>query len=419
MTGLPQTRNAQIADPGGVRGIHALVSMARVTQKTGKFPHELYSLSAGASVGIIALSLVLMPDPENPGKPKYTPEQAVGIFEEFARIAFPPPTLAGTLRQLFSDKAKHSATAFEGALEKIFGDTRVNQLLGNPMFYVTDARSGGTICIHHIRGEDGKVFSEELSNMRVRDVIRGGVTAPTFYEVRWDYPVNPDDPASRKIGLMDGGNAAGNIPHEVYKTLTKIAPPGARCVLSHYRTGRARHERDETRKKPLLGGLLGYIIYGDKRDHYLSWTFNAPNNRTSKIFAMFHPGDYLAFEATINRRQFPEHPTMHLDDASPDNMRRHRLRMSERLDEMEKDGSLDRHCADLMERFRAPEPAPLATPEKSGPLWKRPEVAEALRGFGVPLVRVWEKTKTAAARVVNENLPRQEKPKLKLPGRKG
>src|SRR5690606_30640650 len=104
--------------------------------------------------------------PENPGKPKYTPEQAVGLFEEFARIAFPPPTLAGTLRQLFSDKAKHSATAFEGALEKIFGDTRVNQLLGNPMFYVTDARSGG------------QLFSEQLSTTRVHDGVRVGVTAP-------------------------------------------------------------------------------------------------------------------------------------------------------------------------------------------------------------------------------------------------
>jgi patatin-like phospholipase/acyl hydrolase len=118
-------------DGGGVRGIIPAVQLTELEKKLQELDGpdsrvvDYFDLVAGTSTGSLVASLVTVPDPNKPTRPRFSAAEFTEIYINNAPTIFPPSTgpfgqLWKTIVSLFGPK--YSGKGLESVLEELLGD---------------------------------------------------------------------------------------------------------------------------------------------------------------------------------------------------------------------------------------------------------------------------------------------------------
>ncbi|MBW4493334.1 MAG: patatin-like phospholipase family protein [Oscillatoria princeps RMCB-10] len=172
-------------DGGGIRGIipgQILVLLEEKLQKRTGNPEariaDFFDFIAGTSTGGILTCIYLCPDPQNPGRPRFTAQEAVEFYLQRGKRIF-SRTLWQKIRSLggIIDE-KYSAEPLEKLLANYFLDLKLSQLLKPCLIPAYDIQKRRA---YFFTQHDA--VADDKSDFLVRDVARATSAAPTFFEV--------------------------------------------------------------------------------------------------------------------------------------------------------------------------------------------------------------------------------------------
>ncbi|MCP4460387.1 MAG: patatin [Cytophagales bacterium] len=190
-------------DGGGIRGIIPGQIMVEMENEFGIKVSDYFDLITGTSTGGILACAYLIPDKNDPKKPKFTAEQVVGLYFERGGDIFDTTffhklrSMKGLLDEKYPDKG------IKSALKEYFGEVWLKDLLKPTV-----------ITSYDIENRKGHFFYQHKAknpayNFKVKDVCRATSAAPTFFECA---RVKPEKPMKPKAGyaLIDGGVFVNN-----------------------------------------------------------------------------------------------------------------------------------------------------------------------------------------------------------------
>lgn len=196
-------------DGGGIRGIVPAAVLDTVeklvqdvrgddTLRIG----ECFDLVAGTSTGGILTCLYLAPDPERPGRARFSAEDGLDLYlrngdEIFGRSLWKKiVSLGGLLDEMYSAKP------LEAALARYLGDVELSQLLRPCLVtaYATKEYRPYFFTQHDAIHDPG-------ANYPVREVARSTSAAPTYFEPAMPESLNA---VADAIPMIDGGVFANN-----------------------------------------------------------------------------------------------------------------------------------------------------------------------------------------------------------------
>lgn len=193
-------------DGGGIRGIipgKILAAVEKHLQKVKDDPDlriaDCFDMIAGTSTGGILSCIYLADDPSNPGRPRFTAEEAVGLYLDRGDEVFD----LSLWRRFFNPwqirDEKYSADGIEEALDDYFGDTRLRALLKPTLITAYDMRNRHAHFFRQHRAH------EDRMDFLVKDVARATSAAPTYFE-----PARVKSMSGVPFTLIDGGLFANN-----------------------------------------------------------------------------------------------------------------------------------------------------------------------------------------------------------------
>ncbi|MCX7343007.1 MAG: patatin-like phospholipase family protein [Proteobacteria bacterium] len=204
----PRPRWLLSLDGGGIRGLMQLQIIAEIERITKKSIIELFDAVAGTSIGGIIASLLTMPDPLSPKKPKYSAQDLLNIFVARQDEMF--KSKWKSLGGLFGTRYK--TTPFINLLKDLAGDNKFsNRLL--PTVLVT----------HNLITNEEQLFSSrDHEDFYTWAIAAATGAAPTYFKPQRVFPVGCH-PSHRGYVLSDGGTCMNNptmagvaLMHEVY-----------------------------------------------------------------------------------------------------------------------------------------------------------------------------------------------------------
>lgn len=223
-------------DGGGVKGIIPARILQEIEQRTGKPIAELFDMVGGNSTGSILAAGLSVPDPDRPGKPKFSARDILGIYFEDSPKIFPETRFRQLLHMLPGTSGFYDPKPLEDTLKKHFGEASVRDALTHLMIPAVDIKKYRPIWIKHIKNH--KEDPENWGSMLMRDAIRGSTTAPTYLQSKYVY-TTPDEKRPEitdRHAVIDGSFFAGNICRRLYAQAQKVAPPDAEIVVVHLGT---------------------------------------------------------------------------------------------------------------------------------------------------------------------------------------
>ncbi len=187
-------------DGGGIRGIIPGQIVVEIEKEFNIKAADYFDMISGTSTGGILTCAYLLPDSENPKKPKFNAEEVVGLYFERGGQIFDVPffhkvrTAGGILDE------KYPAKGIEKALKEYFGDAWLKDLLKPCIVtsYDITNRKG------HFFGQH-KAKKDPNNNFRVRDAARATSAAPTYFECE-----QVRSEARKVFTLIDGGVFVNN-----------------------------------------------------------------------------------------------------------------------------------------------------------------------------------------------------------------
>ncbi|MEA5536169.1 patatin-like phospholipase family protein [Crocosphaera sp. XPORK-15E] len=201
-------------DGGGIRGILPAMLLAEIENRTNKKTVELFDLIAGTSTGgILALGLN-KPDLTFKGKPKYSAQELVDLYEKEGTKIFRPDLLEG----FWTDAGGtfHPKYPFEGleqVLDTYFGDTRLSESLKDVL-----------ITSYDLERRRPQIFLSSQAKQKISEdfpmklVGRATSAAPTYFE-----PLKLNKPnSSDYYALVDGGVYANNPAMYAYVEAKRV-----------------------------------------------------------------------------------------------------------------------------------------------------------------------------------------------------
>lgn len=222
-------------DGGGIKGIlpaTILMELEKILQqKTGDSQVRLsdyFDFMSGTSTGGILVCSYLFPDPDNPGRPKFTAEEALDLYVKrgdkiFSRTIWQRiRSLFGLLSQKYNDKG------LERELRSTFGEntwissflkpcliTAYDLLRRRPVFFTSaDARK------------------RPFKNFRIWEVARSTSAAPTFFE-----PALIRSASGEEYPLIDGGVFAPNPSVCACTEVSKMGSENLECWDGNHQPG--------------------------------------------------------------------------------------------------------------------------------------------------------------------------------------
>lgn len=201
-------------DGGGIRGIIPAMLLAEIEKRTSRTTVELFDLIAGTSTGgILALGLN-KPDLDYQGKPKYSAQKLVDLYEKEGTKIFRSDLLEG----LWTDAGRtlHPKYPFEGLeefLDIYFGDTYLSESLKDVLItsYDLERRRPQIFLSSQAKKRDSEDFLMKL-------VGRATSAAPTYFE-----PLKLNKPnSSDYYALVDGGVYANNPTLYAYAEAKRV-----------------------------------------------------------------------------------------------------------------------------------------------------------------------------------------------------
>jgi uncharacterized protein len=232
-------------DGGGIRGIIPAVMLAEIERQTGRPACELFDLIAGTSTGgIIALG-VTVPDPGGSGRPRWSAQDLVGMYEEEGPNIFHHSLLhtVETVDGLFGEK--YDASGLETALARYMGEARLPQALTKvlvtsydvrrhePFFFKSFAPAPHTAADVPREGVPRNTgVPPQPADYPMKTVARATSAAPTYFEPADVPAVAPPPDGPRDYVLVDGGTFANNPAMCAYAETTRNHPEAEQLIVS-------------------------------------------------------------------------------------------------------------------------------------------------------------------------------------------
>lgn len=228
-------------DGGGIRGIMQLKMLAEIEKYTGKSIIDLFDGISGTSIGGVIACTLTMPDPINPKKSKYSPQNLLDFFAVNKDRFFVSKwqSLGGLLR------TRYKTSSLKNMLLELLEDNLFSQRLLPVVITAND-----------LQLERARFFpSTGSENFYTRDLAIATAAAPTYFKPQHILPVNVE---SHPGYLLTDGGTFMNHP----------VTAGKRLINKFYGT-----EQDEIRILSLGTGTLGEIRRVDhlKRGGMLAW----------------------------------------------------------------------------------------------------------------------------------------------------
>lgn len=228
-------------DGGGERGILHLKTLAELEKRTGERIVDMFDGIAGTSIGGIIAILLTTPDPSDPTKPRYTPQQLLDIFFVKRFQMFQPKwfSFAGFLRTKYKSRGMK-----DFLFEMVGGNTLKNRWL--PTVLVT----------HDLDTFGIRTFSSiDKDDYFAKDVAMATAAAPTYYKPQQITPLNSSD--SSGYFVSDGGTCMSSPTLAGVAMLEKIHHIKAEKIhVLSLGTGLSRPIPNDKLKR---GGILNWL----------------------------------------------------------------------------------------------------------------------------------------------------------------
>jgi len=296
-------------DGGGIRGIipgQILIALEKRLKALSGDPSarigDYFDLIAGTSTGGILTCVYLCPDPDRPGRPRFSAEDAVGLYFERGAKIFEIPVWHRIASAGGVGDEKYPASGLEAAARDYLGELKLSELIRPCLVTAYDITRRRTFFFtqHDARRTDSR-------NFLLRDVARATSAAPTFFECARVTSVT-----GVNYPMVDGGIFANNPALCAYAEARTMGCPTAKemAILS-IGTGDSQKQYDYDSAKDW--GALGWIRpvleimmsgVAETVDYQLRQMFRAVNA----------PERYLRIQAKLRAA----HADM--DNAEPENL---------------------------------------------------------------------------------------------------
>lgn len=200
-------------DGGGIRGIipgQILVFLEKKLQEKTGNPDaricDFFDFVAGTSTGGILACLHLLPDPENPTRPRCSAQDAVNFYINRGHEVFRKSVWKQVKSAFGFMDEKFDKYHFEKLLDGFFQNASLAELLKPCLITAYDIEDRKA---HFFSQSDARKY--QYKNFLLRDVTRATSAAPTFFEVVKVKSL-ARDPYTLKENytLVDGGVFANN-----------------------------------------------------------------------------------------------------------------------------------------------------------------------------------------------------------------
>ncbi len=318
-------------DGGGILGIVPAMILNALEKKLQQYSHnpearivDYFDFYAGTSTGGIIIALLLTPDKENEGRPRYSAADIVAFYSEKGPSIFKSNWLRRTLGSVGFASDRYKVVELERLLKRYLGNTKMSQLLKPCLIPTYNLELAATyfFCSHD--HEDGVDHARDFF---ARDACRATSAAPSYFE-----PATIFSASKVKHACVDGGVFANNPTlcaiAEVGKTAEHYTPINMR--LLSLGTGKVRPNfrlRSFQKRIALLNipSLIQIMMGGvaETTHHIVKNVFSNLNVRDN----------YLRLDPDM-----PDAEIAAMDNATPDNIQRLRA-ITEQF--------IEQHCDDI------------------------------------------------------------------------
>lgn len=336
-------------DGGGIRGVVPARILQEIEERTGKPIAELFDMVGGPSTGAIVGAGLVVPDPDEPHKPKHSALELKNFYYQHGPKIFPEMKFK-SIRKL-SSNVMYDPKPLEEALEQNFGDAKMKDALTHLMIPATDIKNFRPVWMNSFKGQKD-MSPEGWGSLPMKDAVRAATTAPTYFPSKY-YKTTPNEDmpnVTHRHALIDGGFFAGNTMRRMMTQAKKLAPPDAEIVMVHVGTGDVDHSLSPEEFNKL--GPIGLVSKGN--GNLLISLVTSMGALDVEDDIRDEIGDRLySFDGMINRADNPDDPTPTMDDASLENLKALE-RFAERIIK-ENNSEMDRLCKMLKDRSFAEE----------------------------------------------------------------
>ncbi len=378
---------------GGMRGLIPAHFMQKIEETTGLNMSDLVDVFMGPSTGSILNAALNVPSPHEPTKPKFKARHMVRFYEREGGHIFPRDSFR-SFRSMIHDfnnrtlgfdklgnlvKHGHYQQANLGrSLRGLYGKHKISDSLKSliiPVYNiegtasyknVTEGRQhrgnpflnegGHAMWLKNLKF-DGVINSPPCPEVDLYDAVMGSTAAPTYFECH-SFPVKktPDSPTGAVVAI--DGSVFDNPCISYMGALRSHLPPDCPIIMI------------------VLGtGYSNISIRKDVWDRYGSLGVVDPKNDMPLINIFFHAPETAlvdAFESEMGENLYVfnksmvsgpylrDYPSVEIDDASPENIRRLKNFFEMTLEENRK--PFDELCQLLVQNYEWKEDAPLPEP---------------------------------------------------------
>jgi hypothetical protein len=301
-------------DGGGIRGVMAasfLVSLERALRDaTGNHDARLadyFDFFAGTSTGGVLTTLLLTPDPDRPGRPRFSAEQVLAIYEETGDLVFS----SSLWRRLRSGSGflyqKFDAHGLEDAFHRYYGETRLRELLRPCLITSYDIlRSRPHFFTQH------DAATRPGFDFAVRDVARATAAAPSFFEVALC-----KNELGEEFPLIDGGVFANNPSLCAYAEVRNLHESSSAADMRMLSLGTGEVPMSLQYETARAYGVMRWM--GPLADIMIRGVSTTVDYQLQKIFGTVENprGHYLRVNTQLAAGALP---SPEIDDARPENI---------------------------------------------------------------------------------------------------
>lgn len=307
--------------------------LAEIEKRTQKPIAETFDVIAGTSTGgILALALT---KPNNDGRPTYTAEQLIALYEqEGGKIFTRPflsriPFLGPKIRTIFEQK--YLSKGIEKVLDKYFGEAHLKDALTDVIItsYEIERRKPWFF-------KSTKAKGDARDDFLMKQIARATSAAPTYFE---PLKVETSSP-SGYYAFIDGGVFANNPAMCGYVEAKTTYPDANDFLVVSLGTGDLTPKLDYEKAKGW--GILSWVR------KVLDVTFDGANNpvnyQLEQLLPYANDGTkrYYRFQTKLDKSND------RMDDASSKNIRALKLLAAEIIREKDRDRDLDTLCEQLV-----------------------------------------------------------------------
>ncbi|RYG18761.1 MAG: patatin [Chitinophagaceae bacterium] len=299
-------------DGGGIRGIIPgqilVVLESKLKLRSGNPDARIadyFDFFAGTSTGGILTCIHLCPDLTNPGKARFSAQEAVdlyiehggkifniGLYEKFIAVG-------GMLNE------KYNAAPLEKCLHDYFGDLQLSQLLKPSIITSYDIENRNA----HFFAQHDFIKKGAGGDFYVRDVCRATSAAPTYFETALVKSLS-----NVSYPLVDGGVFANNPALCAYSEVRNSAGLPTASDMFIVSIGTGSENKSYSYKKVKDYGALGWIE--PLIDIMMSGASETTHYHLTKMFAaQNNSANYIRIQPSSIRNA-----AYAMDNATPENI---------------------------------------------------------------------------------------------------